>query len=242
MEPWFIWRGIDSRTMGVWVSQLPPIIRAAERYDEVTIPGRPGTLILKHGENDHEGYVKECRITVRADADFASLLDWLTGDGDVVFSNEPDRVYRAHLAAEVRFDRDGNSLRVATLPFSVHPHKGQYPPEADITPTRLMRIYNPGTVPAKPLIHIDNNGQSGTFAVYILAHADDAVTDAIVSQDYHGFTDIMVDCDAELITQDGEIFTDAGHEFLFIPPGESFITWGTNIDPTITITPRWRWF
>ena len=99
MQPYFIWKNIDSRTMGIWVSELPAPTRAAERTHQVEIPGRAGTLTLREGDNVHVGYLKDTRITVAADADFAAILDWLSGDGEVVFSNEPDRAYLAHLGA-----------------------------------------------------------------------------------------------------------------------------------------------
>lgn len=138
--------------MGVWVSQLPQPTRAAERVQEIEIPGRAGALTLKEGDNVHKAYVKECIITVPWTADFPALLDWLTGDGEIIFSTEPDRVYWAHLASEVKFDRIGNTLKQATLPFSVHPHKGQWPPESNIIINSSGTIYNPGTVASKPII------------------------------------------------------------------------------------------
>ena len=231
MMPWFLWRNVDARDMGVWVSELPAPTRAAERTQEVDVPGRAGTLTLKEGEYVHEGYVKECVVTVPSNSDFASLLDWLQGDGDVIFSNEPDRVYKAHMAAEVKFTRISNSLKQATLAFFVHPHKGQYPPETDITLNTSGSVYNPGNVPARPIFTLTFTG-----ACTVRIGANAMTFTAAQSAEPETVT---VDCDAELVTDisglwGGEVTGD----FLQIPPGESVITL---TDCTAVITPRWRW-
>ena len=232
MQPWFVWNGVDSRDMGVWVSELPAPTRAAERVTEVTVPGRAGTLLLTQGENVHEGYLKECIITAKAEADFAALLTWLSGSGEAIFSNEPDRVYFASIAAEVRFSRNGNSLKTATIPFFVHPHKGQYPPEVAFAATSGADIWNPGTVAALPLITVTGSG-----AVAFTLNGEAAMS---LTLDTNGET-VSIDSDAEIITSGesiwlGEYTTD----FLKFPPGTNTLSWtGT---ATVTIQPRWRWF
>ena len=199
---------------------------------EVTVPGRAGTLTLKEGANVHEGYLKECRVTVRSDADYASLLDWLSGDGWVVFSNEPDRAYWAHLGAEVKFTREGNTLKSATIPFYVHPHKAQYPPESDITLSTSGSVYNPGTVAAKPKIALTFTGGCTIVlggSTLTLTHADSETQETVI-----------VDCDAELITQDGELWEGvSNNDFPAIPTGTQTVTL---TDCTAVITPRWRWY
>ena len=191
MQPWFIWQDVDSRTMGVWVSELPAPTRASERVQEVEIPGRAGTLTLREGENVHEGYVKECVITVPWNADYPALLDWLRGDGKVVFSNEPDRCYWAHMAAEVKFDKISNSLKQATLAFYVHPHKGQVPPESDIELTASGSVYNPGNVASKPIFSLTfTTACTLTVGTNTMVLSHDSATEETVT----------VDCDAELVT------------------------------------------
>ena len=228
MQPWFLWKGIDSRTMGVWVSELPPPTRATERTEEVEVPGRPGKLTIKEGDNVHDGYVRECRITVPANADFASLLTWLTGDGDAVFSNEADRAYKAHLAAEVKFTKISNSLKTATLAFYVHPHKAQYPPEPAISVSTSASIYNPGTVEAKPLIKLTGSGADITLTVNSTAYTYDDVTGPI-----------YIDCDAQIITESGAIWDGAyDAEFPTLQTGANTVAISGG---TCEITPRWRW-
>lgn len=228
---WFVWNSIDSRDMGIWVTELPQPVRAAERVEDITILGRAGTLTLKQGENVHESYTKECRITVRSTADYQSILTWLSGDGEVIFANEPDKVYFAHITNEIRFTRDGNSLRTASIPFSVHPHKGMFPPEKDISITDTGTFYNPGTVASRPLITLTVTGTAtidldGNTMVFTATEDN-----ALIPQE------IAIDCDTELITCNGEIWDGSvDGDFLQIEPGNHTFT-GTAI-----IKPRWRWY
>ena len=232
---WFIWNGVESRAMDVWVSELPPPTRAAERVEEAEILGRAGTLTVLEGDDVHEGYTKECRITVRSDADFGTLLDWLRGDGEAIFSNEPDRVYYGRIAGEVKFTKVSNSLKTATIPFSVHPHKGQTPPESDIAVNESTTVYNPGTVASKPIITL-------TFTESATARFGD-VTVTLTHEPAEGETaaeeTVVMDCDAELVTQDGEIWEGSmTGDFPRLEPGNNEIVL---TDCTAVIKPRWRW-
>lgn len=236
MQPWFIWKGESSIDYGLWISELPAPRRAAERVEEVTVPGRAGTLHLKEGDSVHEGYVRECVVTARADADFASILTWLSGSGDVIFSNEPEFAYDAEISGEVKFTREGNVLKKATIPFFVHPHKRQYPPETDITLTADGTVYNPGTVASRPLVAVTLTGTAsaeiGGVEMSFAAKVEEGETPTQET--------IFVDCDAQIITDSGGIWegTSTG-DFWTLVPGENEVDL---TDCTIVITPRWRWF
>ena len=231
MMPYFIWKNVDSRAMGMLVSELPAPTRAAERTRQYEIPGRAGTLTVREGDDVHSGYLKDTRVTVASDADFAAILDWLTGDGEVIFSSEPDRAYRAHLGAEVKFTREGNSLKSATIPFFVHPHKAQHPPEADITLSATGPVYNPGTVAARPI-----------FTLTFTEECSIEIDDVEMTFEHDGSETeetVTVDCDAQLVTQDGELWEGVtNNAFPVIPPGSHTVTL---TDCTAVIRPRWRW-
>ena len=234
---WFVWNGQDSRDFNIWISELPQPTRAAERVEEVTVIGRAGTLLIKEGDNVHGSYLKECAIVVPYTCDMHAILDWLHGSGEVIFSNDPGRVYFADIPNEIKFSRDGNSLRTAVIPFFVHPHAGQWPPETAIAYSADGTIYNPGTVAAKPKIEITFTG-SCTLAI---GDTEIEFTDVPVgSGQTQPEITITVDCDAQIITDEDGIWAGtADGDFFLIPPGTSEIDL-TNC--TISILPRWRWF
>lgn len=236
MMPWFYWKGESSLDYGLWVSELPAPRKAPERVEELTVPGRPGTLHVKEGDNVHEGYARECTVTAKAGADFAAILTWLSGDGEVIFSNEPDRAYDAQIFGEVQFTRSGNALKKATIPFFVHPHKRQYPPESPVAMTADGSIRNPGTVASRPLVQITFTGTCtvsiGGEEMTFTAKTEEGETPAEET--------IYVDCDAQIITDDGGIWegSSAGG-FWTLEPGENAVAL---TDAEIVITPRWRWY
>lgn len=230
MQPWFIWKGRDSLSNGLWVSELPAPTRAAESIRQVEIPGRAGTLTIREGEDVHRGYRKDITVTARSDADFQALTDWLSGDGVLIVSNEPDKAYIAHLANEVKFTRISNTLKTCTLPFFVQPHKMQNPPESNLTFSTDGTIYNPGNVASHPRIAVTFTGE----AAFTLGDATMTLTSDAGEEET-----VYIDCDAEIIT-DGEDLWEGEYTGTFprIAPGTNSISL---TDCTVVITPRWRW-
>ena len=237
MNPWFVWKGESSLDYGLWISELPAPRKANERTEEVVIPGRSGSLLYRQGKNIHDAYTRECRVTAPSSADYQAILTWLSGTGEVIFSNEPDRVYRAEIVGEVQFTRDGNSLKNATIPFTVHPHKGQYPPEPSLTYNASGTVYNPGTIDSLPLVEI-------TFTQTCTVALDGAemtfTSEPVAEGESYAQETITVDCEAQIITcSDGIWRGTSSGDFWALPPGESDVT---VTGASIVLTPRWRWY
>lgn len=156
MQSWFIWKGINSREMGIWVKKLPAETRAEERITLIEVPGRSGHLTMLEGDAVYNSYLKECTVIGLRDANFDRLSDWLSGEGDVIFSSTPNRAYTARIAGAVSFDNISNDLCQCKIPFYVQPLKKQVPTEADIScpAGSTTTIYNPGTVTSKPIVYV----------------------------------------------------------------------------------------
>lgn len=221
MQPWFIWKNKNSYTEGLWISKLPSIIRADERNEEIVIPGRPGSLIMLEGEDIYDSYVKECVVQLPNTRNVETLLAWLCGSGDVVFSNEPEKAYEAIITSKVEFQRIGNTLLQATIPFFVKPYKKSRYGDDAITITTSGTIRNLGNVASKPIVTV-----TGGTSVEI----------AGVEMTFGGSGTLVVDCENHIVTQNGDIFTGSvTGEFWTIPKGESEVT------GDCVIQPRWRW-
>lgn len=231
MRPWFLWNNQNSDDMGLWISKLPKITRAKERYETVDIPGRAGSLTLLEGEDIYEPYVKECTVqTVNWNPRMEEILDWLRGNGELVFSNEIEYMYRGRIAGEVSFERIGNNLLQARIPFFVEPFKrSRYPDKDNIIVTdESALIVNVGNVASHPVVCITGSGSN------VITIADQEMSFSGISGT------IVVDCDAEIITKDDEIWTGTySGDFWKIPVGTQYISQTGNM--SIAVEPHWRW-
>ena len=230
LQPYFIWRGVDSHQMGVIVSSFPPIIRPPERVIQQTIHGRAGAVTLTEGTDIYDSYIKQFVIGLRPGADAQAVIAWLRGSGEMVFGNEPDKRYFGRILAAVQLDKVGSwRLKSAGVQFYVHPFKGQNPKEPDFTvSSSTTALYNPGDVAARPILVI---GSAGDVSIQI-GSASLAITGAPAG--------LVVDCDAGVMVSAGALWTGSWTgEFLTIAPGNNAvaITGGGSI----TVTPQWRW-
>lgn len=234
MFHWFIWKDLNSlNDFGLLIGKMPAIVRAAERYDTVSIPGRPGSLILLEGEDVYDSYPKEVTVISRNDnPKLQQALSWLRGSGDVVFSNETDYAYEARIVNEVRFDRIGNDLLQAKIQFLVEPLKKARYGDTAVTMTSSGTIYNPGDVASKPVVRIVG---SGTKEITI---GGTAMT--FTSLNGTSSSPVVVDCDAGIVTKGGNLWTNkVTGDFWRIPVGSSAVLPASSV--SLTIDPRWRW-
>lgn len=237
MMPWFIWKGKNSiGDYGLWINKLPPIVRAKERTEEVTIPGRAGSLTLLEGEDIYDPVVRKCTVLMRNRTNkIQSILEWLRGSGELSFSNELDRVYFARIAAEVSFSRISNDLSQATISFQCEPLKARKSHLKDSqTFNAGGNIYNPGDVASKPEVAITKSG-TGSVSVSIGGNS-------MTFSEVNGT--IVVDCESEIVTKTvsggRQLYTGTvTGDFWRIPKGTAAVTIGAA--DSVTINPKWRW-
>lgn len=230
-EAWFEFAGVDSRDMGILIRQMPIRYQPGRNYTHKKVSGRNGTTRLGDGSyND---------VTVRIECDLhdasrmADVAAWLTGDGFLRFSDEPDMMYSASIEKE--FSRASIIPRMAGQRFTVlwtcHPYRYIYPEAAVITVSASDPVVsNPGTAPSDPMYKITG---SGDFSV-------------TVNGDVLYFTDITdgIIVDAELmdaLTYDGALLANdkmSGKPPQLLP-GLNVVSWSGNVSK-IEITPRWR--
>lgn len=229
MMHWFTWKNKNSlKDYDLWIGKLPKIIRAAERHEEIQIPGRSGSLTIKEGDDVYDDTLRECVIITRnTNPKLSEINDWLSGKSDLAFSNEPEFVYTAQILGEVQFDRISNDLLQATLPFICEPfRRAKF--EETLTFTASGQIFNRGNVASRPLVSITAEGNR-TIAIDGQEMTLNALTGTV-----------DVDCDAGIITQNGELWTgEVTGDFWRIPKGQSTITLPAST--SVQIQPRWRW-
>lgn len=104
---------------GLLISELPPITKPLIRTKTEEIDGRDGDIVTKLG---YAAYDKKMNIGLYGDYDIDEVIEYFNSSGEVLFSNEPDKIYRYQINNAIDFDRLLR-FRTATVVFHVQPFK-----------------------------------------------------------------------------------------------------------------------
>ena len=177
---YIIWNGKDSREIkGLLISELPPIVKPRIRTKETFIDGVDGSIIEELG---YETYDKAIAIGLKIGADVDEITEYFTGTGEVIFSNESNKYYRASIIAGIDYARLLR-YRVAKVIFRVQPFKYDNE-ELEIynnANSQEMTVTNVGNYIAKPLITINGTGtvvlsvNGNTICNYTFPEGEDTV-------------------------------------------------------------------
>lgn len=227
--PWFIYNGIDSRQMGLWVTAMPPTIRAPQRVDTIQIPARNGVLHVSDGSYDNYTRTMECAIKDRRSID--EIVAWLQGSGDIIFSTEPDKVYNIYINNQVSLAQMMLTFQKFQVQMDTYPFKYSVNAFNDtIVLTAPTTIFNKGTIYAEPVITIKGTGAitlNINSLQYKISSVNQYVTiDTPLQEVYKGTANAN-----PLYLSDS---------FPRLEVGENTISWTGNISQ-IQIVPNWRW-
>ena len=228
-QPYFIFNGIDSRLMGVIVTAMPPTVRAAERVDTYTVAGRSGSLHEKDGAFDNYTKTMECAIRDRKKID--EIAQWLTGSGEIIFSSEPDKVYRVNIINTISISQMLRTFQKFMVTFDTYPFKYSVNAfdEAFVL-TAPANVLGRGTIYSQPIITIYG---SGDIVLNINGNAQ-AVNDV---DEYVTINSEIVECYKDNVNMNNSYVADS---FPQLEVGENAINWTGNVDK-IDIIPSWRW-
>lgn len=152
MLPFFIWNGIKSDDL--IINKLPNIIKAAKDITKIEVQGRDGSLTQDNGS--YKSIVKSVECTMKDLEQIDFICSWLTGSGEVIFSNEPTKVYKATIINQIEFERVVATFHSFIVQFECQPHKYDIDNQL-ITLLSSGSIYNAGTT-SKPVIKIYGTG------------------------------------------------------------------------------------
>lgn len=220
----FIWNGIKSDNMDLITEKLPPISISIPKSEDIEIEGMDGYLTQLGG---YEGDTKE------VDAHYVGnnpqkFLNWLTGSGEVIFSNLSDRYYKAIINNKIPLEQlVANKLYYFPIMFKCQPFGYLLEGKETIELIAPTTIYNgKSTHISKPIVSIYGTG-SCTFninneAFYIVEIGTSITIDSDIQEVYNG---------------KGRQMTG---DFPILAVGENTISWtGTGITK-VEIIPNWR--
>lgn len=226
------WKGINSDTItGLIISELPPISKPKMKTTITKIDGRDGDIIEELG---YESYTKSIKVGLSKNYDIDEVIKYFTGSGDLIMSNEPDKVYKCQIIEKV----DYNKLlrfKTATVKFYTQPFKYKKDePKAILNIDRetSMTVDNIGLEKSKPIIKLTG---SGTVAIQLNGAT---VFNYIFPENE---TEVIVDSIQEEAYLNGFYKNrNMTGEFPILEVGENTISWSGNLTK-IEIEPKSRW-
>jgi len=231
MTDYFIWNGVDCRTKGIHVSELPPITIPLERSKQTNVPGRPGSLTQLEGDDVYDDMILTATCFIADPAQIPAIAAWLKGKGTVTFANRTGGHYNARIANQIPFEKvlRGNPHCSFAVNFRCYPFWYQEN-VSDVTITSSGdTITNPGSVYSEPLITVYGSGNItlmiGTTIVELTNVSSSIVLDCALKEAYKGTT-LMND--------------HMSGDFPVLKPGLNSISWNGNVT-SIVIRPNWRY-
>ncbi len=231
MNAFFIWKGETSTDYGVYLQEIPPRVIPEERFTNVTIPGRPGSLTVTEGEDVFDDIVISCECFIENEENISEICAWLRGSGTLTFGNRDDGHYEARIANQISFEQvvRGNPYRRFTVNFRCSPFF-YLDGVRDITVTSSGTfIRNLGNIYSEPKITVYGSGEInlsvGSSSVITLSNVTDhIILDCALKEAYKG-TALL-----------NNVMTG---NFPKLVPGNNAVIWTGNVS-RIVIEPRWR--
>ena len=231
---WFEFAGACNTDKGVRLLSLPVRYHPAERGKLVEVPGRDGYLWAADGAFDNVLTRVQCQTT--DDADMAAVDAWLRGAGELRFSDDPERFYRARVVKE--FSRSAAMNRFVnqafTVTFDCQPFLYHREVENITLDGNPNTVTNPGTYKSAPRLTIEGTGDAvltiGTQILEVTDLAGGVIIDSELGECFD-LTETAMRNDRVTLMDDN---------FPALHPGANIISWtGTGVTK-ITVTPRWR--
>ena len=220
-----------------------------DTYGEKTI-----STLLQHNYNHKMSNLMEWAEQVVA---------WLYDDGeyhDLIFDDQPTRVYHAKIAANIDLSPD-HSLAALQVVFTCNP-PNPFVNGVELTPEEIiwntaakdgnqymqeftanghMRFTNIGTLPVKPKITLLNNVPAGTAITY----NGSTLTYTALSQ----YDSVIIDCESETVTRGSDganLYSNITGSYFEFAPGQINLdivatgigVWPANLIVLVEFTPQ----
>ena len=236
MGAWIQFRGVKSSEMSLFVEQLPARPRAKKRMTDDKVVGRSGTLHTDTGA--WEDVTLQCTLNL-ANQGRSGVYEWLSGSGDLIFSDDPTKAYHAQAIEQIEDKRRrsaGRDFDTLTCKFTCEPFRYEASP-AQVTVTGGSGTIQPqGTVDADPWIFVTGSG-------------DVTLTVGGRTVELSGLTanqTVLIDCDAKMCvlvnsTDTQVAITLADGEWPVMSASAATAIAVTGTVSSLVIQPNWRW-
>ena len=232
MKNYVIFKGVNSNTYSnLIISELPCISKPELRVDTTEIDGKDGDIIDELG---YASYDKTLKIALKSSENIDEIIKFFSGSGNIVFSNEPDKYYKAYIYEQIDFER---LLRFKEADITIHVQPFKYLLNEEdvvlnITNQTSLTVNNQGLEKSKPILKLYG---SGTITVSL--NGLTAFTVTIDEDDDY----IVIDSMEEEACNDTELKNrNMSGEFPLLETGNNTISWTGSLTK-IEVTPNSRW-
>lgn len=224
MEPFLIFKGTNTVNLGIRMKEAISKSPAPPRYDNITIPGRSGTLTVWDGKA-YDVVSTIADFTVKDLSRIDDICSLFSGSGDLISSAELDKKYIARVKTPSNFSRIIRQWHSFSIEFEMQPFAYESNPQK-ATFTAEGAIYNIGTYEAQPTIKVYGSGN-----VTVTVNGKDFTVQGVTAS-------AIIDCE-NMMAYEGQTLLVTAGEFPTLPLGKSTITFSGATK--IEITPNWRW-
>ena len=231
---WFSYAGVKSDAMGILLTSMPTRPHPAANGDYEIVPGRDGRMWFP--DNTYDQIVVRINCVADGSVSMDDINAWLSGSGDLIFSDEPNRAYRARVTKE--FARSPKYARLTAQEFAMSwdcdPYRYQTPETAAQAVSNGSALTNPGAV-SLPRITVAGTGDVALTIGSQLIEIEGMTTGVIIDSEQQD----AIDYDDGLTLRNDLVVLD---EFPKLVPGANVISWsGTGTVSSVTVLPRWRY-
>lgn len=113
---------------GLMIQSLPSISKPLMRSKQETIDGRDGDIVTKLG---YSAYDKTLKISLWGNYDINEVIAFFNQEGEIVFSNEPDKYYRFTILNRDDYVSQLDKFRTCTIALHCQPYKYKLNEEAE---------------------------------------------------------------------------------------------------------------
>ena len=230
MRDYIIFKNIKSSSLdGLMICELPPITKPEMRTSIIEIDGKDGDIIEELG---YASYQKTLQIGLTRNFDINQIIKYFSGSGDLVLSNEPDKVYKATIYSKVDYEKLLR-FKTAEVEFHVQPYKyllNEAPFELNITNETELKVSNVGLEKSKPIITLYGEGE-----IQISINGSD-IFSINIDDEYVVVNSIEEEAYKENVLKNRNMLG----EFPILEIGINTIKWTDNLKKII-IEPKSRW-
>lgn len=162
----FDFKDINSSVYGVYLINTPYVTRPEMDVTAINIDGVNGGYFNKLG---YKPYEKRFELIIKFNTKdrveqssyiYNEIVSWLSGEGDLIVFNEPDKKYTAYCYKSIEFTKESMHIWKAEVYFTVQPVKKSVSDELieyELT-DNAVQIINGGNIKCRPVMQITGTG------------------------------------------------------------------------------------